>query len=109
MIAGLESALSRLRQMPGMLTAQVNPETEKAAQDALKMAQTLVPVRTGALRDSLQQIITETGAEILARRPYAIYLEYGTRRMSARPFLLPALRESDYPARMIRAMQEAIL
>ena len=47
-------------------------------------------------------------AEILARRPYAIYLEYGTRRMSARPFLIPAAREADYLARMIRAMQEAI-
>ena len=109
MIIGFNSAISRLHAMPQRLSALVNLETEQTAQEALKTAQQLVPVRTGALRNSLQYHPIANGAEILARRPYAIYLEYGTHRMSARPFLLPALRESDYWARMIRAMQEAIL
>ena len=108
-MTGLDSALSRLLQMPRKLDRLVQQETEKTAQEALSRAQSLVPVRTGALRNSLQQSPITNGAEILARRPYAIYLEYGTRRMSARPFLLPALQESDYSARMTRAMQEAIL
>ena len=108
-MTGLAQALSTLQQMPLQLARQVQIETEKTAQEALQKARMLVPVRTGALRNSLQHLPITNGAEILARRPYAIYLEYGTRLMSARPFLLPALKESDYSARMIRAMQEAIL
>lgn len=107
-ITGLDQALSRLHQLPGKLLEHSSIEMEKTAHEVLKTAQAIVPVRTGALRNSLQQNTWAVGAEILARRPYAIYLEYGTRRMSARPFLLPAAREADYLARMIRAMQEAI-
>lgn len=109
MITGLDSALFSLGRLPAQLQQALTLETEKAAQEALKTAQALAPVKTGALRSSLHVLSLPQGAELLASRPYAIYLEYGTRRMSARPFLLPALRASHYSARMRRAMQEAIL
>lgn len=108
-MTGLQSALSGLQRIESRLRANIRKENDQAAQHALKTAQILVPVRTGALRNSLQAQSAPLGMEISAHRPYALYLEYGTKRMSARPYLLPAAREADYPARMLRAMQEAIL
>jgi len=59
-------------------------------------AREVVPVRTGRLRDS---IVAETpimsGDEIKcvisANTEYAIYVEMGTKKMKARPYLKPAL------------------
>lgn len=43
-----------------------------------------------ALADSIVVETTESGAAVRATAPYAPYVEFGTRRMAARPFLAPA-------------------
>lgn len=56
-------------------------------------------VRTGRLRASIthrvkrerDNIYTSVGSRV----KYAPYVELGTRRMKAKPYLLPALKESD--------------
>lgn len=62
--------------------------------DAMKdEAQQIVPVRTGHLRDSI--FTKEMGAMsfiIGADAEYAGFVEYGTSRMMARPFLRPAMQ-----------------
>ncbi len=63
-----------------------------AAQDARRRA----PVRTGRLRRSivpLQLRPDRSGsrAGVWARAPYALWVEIGTRRMRAQPYLRPAL------------------
>lgn len=50
------------------------------------------PVRTGTLRDSIhvedQNIAL---VSVVAGAPYAAYVELGTRKMAAEPYMMPAL------------------
>lgn len=63
------------------------------ANDVLAEAQGIAPVRTGNLRNSGR---VEPGDDQYSRyvhftAEYAAYVEFGTRFMSARPFLTPAV------------------
>ena len=65
----------------------------KAALDTQKDARTLAPVDTGNLRGSIQvrpasPALTE--ASVGPEAEYGVYVEYGTSRMSAQPFMRPA-------------------
>ena len=55
-----------------------------------------VPVRTGALQASVQQSVTRSGTSLVGKIwckgvEYADFIEYGTSRMAARPFMRPAI------------------
>jgi HK97 gp10 family phage protein len=55
-------------------------------------ARQIVPVRTGFLRDSIFHDIVESDLNLMvgATAPYASYVENGTWKMRARPFLRPS-------------------
>jgi HK97 gp10 family phage protein len=57
------------------------------------LAKQLVPVRTGHLRGSIYAKISEWVAEIGSEATYALFVELGTRRMRAQPYLFPAIQE----------------
>lgn len=67
----------------------------RAATRTTTAAKRLAPVDTGRLRASIAQEIGGDDDGLVARVgtnvEYAPYLEFGTSRMSARPFLRPAL------------------
>lgn len=66
----------------------------KAALDIQAGAQRRAPVDTGTLRASIQaKRISATHWEVWVGVDYGIYLEYGTVRMAARPYLRPAVAE----------------
>ena len=56
------------------------------------MARELAPVDTGELRESISFAATDNGAVVYASANHAAMVEYGTSRMSPRPFMLPAAR-----------------
>jgi len=58
-------------------------------------AKELCPVRTGALQESIDNKVEGLVADIGSDIPYARYVEMGTRRKQAQPFLRPALYETD--------------
>lgn len=65
---------------------------DEIAQDA----QDLAPVRTGALRDSIHgDVVEDSPVEVRGRVSadvdYAAYVELGTYKMVAQPYLQPAL------------------
>lgn len=62
----------------------------------LELAQQYVPVRTGALRDSLKVIIGPESKSVIIGTGigYGKYVELGTTKMQARPFLIPALLQA---------------
>jgi HK97 gp10 family phage protein len=72
------------------VTEAVRTVGERMADDARKFC----PVRTGFLRSTIA-LDQPTGAKwvfyLLARAPYAIYVEYGTRRMHPRLFMTRAV------------------
>jgi HK97 gp10 family phage protein len=59
-------------------------------------AQSRVPVRTGQLKRSIGQSISMVEMRIFATAPYAAFVNFGTSRMPARPFMTePAERLED--------------
>ena len=62
---------------------------------------------TGFLRNSVQvDSVTPTEAIIAPHTDYAEFLEFGTSRMAARPFMRPALDENE--AEIIRAVEATV-
>ena len=56
-------------------------------------AKQLVAVDTGALKSSIKEnnITEKNTTEVGSAEDYAVYVEYGTRRQGAQPFLEPAI------------------
>lgn len=81
------------------IAAKAVPMTQRAlaktAYDTEAAAKVLAPVDTGNLMNSI--MAEQAGAltwRVYANADYAIYVEMGTRKMSARPYLEPALRQT---------------
>lgn len=77
------------------LEKQVERGMEDAADQVVRKAKQLVPVDTGKLRASidyeLDKVTSGYVARIFAETEYAIFVEMGTRKMDAQPYLRPAL------------------
>lgn len=87
------AALDRLLYDP---TGPVGEYVDDLGDDVLRRARQLCPVLTGDLRRSLRLQPATRGATgpsgaVVAGSDHAIYVEMGTRRMRAEPFLRPAL------------------
>ena len=59
--------------------------------EVASVAAGLAPKRTGKLADSIGSVRTADGASITAHASYALFVELGTRKMRAQPYLRPAL------------------
>ena len=99
------------RDVLGPLTSKIRRRLELvgrvAAHNIEREAKTLVPVDTGATKNSIS--VDDAGRlawRIGAKTEYAPHLEFGTIPMLARPYLTPAL-EHEAP-RFVRAVGEII-
>ena len=79
----------------GATTIKYNPRREHTASAAGEPPAT----DTGFLVNSITSGVVKEGnafvGEVKASAPYAIHLEFGTTRMSARPFFQPALQQNE--------------
>jgi HK97 gp10 family phage protein len=69
-------------------------------------AKTLCPVLTGTLRRSIHHLTTEKDAvharvQVGPNTPYAGFVEFGTSRMSAQPYMRPAFDIKQDEARQV--------
>lgn len=87
---------NRLPTLAAELKAAGAAHVEKTADNLVTGARQRAPVRTGELRDSIHKEGGGSAATVVASAPYAKYVEYGTSRMSARPFFWPVL-EAERP------------
>jgi len=71
-------------------------------------AKRLAPVDTGRLRNSIAHGADETSAQVGSNVEYAPYVELGTSRMKAQPFLKPAVADNGdtYKGIIESVMQE---
>lgn len=82
---------------------------EEGMQDACHLVEASAvekaPVDTGYLKNSISNKVTRTGAVVdgwvYATAEYAPYIELGTYKMEAQPFLYPALTENQSSIRAI--------
>jgi HK97 gp10 family phage protein len=77
--------------------------------EMVAFARGVAPIRTGFLRDSIFLDLVESDLSLTlgAAASYSSYVEFGTRRTSARPFIRPALDASHQ--RIVDAILSSIL
>jgi HK97 gp10 family phage protein len=71
-------------------------EVARAAYDVESIAKRLVPVLTGTLRRSIHTVFSRGGLRAVVGPSvfYAVFIEFGTRLMSARPYMRPAAAQA---------------
>lgn len=99
---------------------ELNPKISKRVRDVVneislnvqRGAKQRCPVDTGRLRSSIHIIFRKDGlgSEVGTDVEYAPYVEFGTKRMSAQPYLFPAWEEyrDEYVERMTQALNNAV-
>lgn len=84
----------RIREINDRIPNVVSSLIRKAVFDTEALAKLQVPVRTGALKNSLATSLDVRGdvivGEVGTNLHYAAYIEFGTRTSPAQPYLTPA-------------------
>jgi HK97 gp10 family phage protein len=91
-IEGVEKFKAVMQRLDSGMQRYVHRQLTRWAADVKALARRIVPVRTGHLRSSIYAKIQGWVAEIGAEATYAIFVEFGTRYMRARPYLYPAIQ-----------------
>ena len=101
-IRGIGRLQAKLAKLDPLTKAAVTRGVQKAGLKVEGDAKLMAPVDTGALRGSINTsgMTTATGAQasIGTSLEYAPYVELGTSKMSAQPYLQPALQKNKRTA-----------
>jgi len=90
--SGVDRVMDKLTTISEDLKPAVHMVMESNVRKMYVLARHLVPVRTGFLQRTIYWQPTGLMEFVFgAAAPYAAYVEYGTSRMAARPFLRPAV------------------
>jgi HK97 gp10 family phage protein len=86
---------SRIPQTVARTRKELSALVEAAGRSVQAKARVLAPVDTGFLQNSIQMMKTgDLSAVVFVGAEYGVFVEFGTRRMRAQPFLKPALDEA---------------
>lgn len=108
-IDNLRDRLNNLRPRVRRATEQAVQESGRAMERGMK---SLAPVDTGALRDSIRHTVEGTTASAGPGREvdYAAFVEFGTSRMAAQPYVRP-IAEAErhlFPERVRLAVRASL-
>lgn len=114
--AGLRTLGANLGRAAGTVGARGSQVVRATAARVERDAKILAPVDTGNLRNSISTTLTGDGrskvmsAEVGPTASYGRYVELGTSRMAAQPYLFPALdrHEDNFTAAMARIATEGL-
>lgn len=95
--AAVHLDMRRLQQLQAELEPRAQQLLDKVTFDVEADAKQFAPVDTGALKNSIASVLGRLQNIVMVGVEYAIYQEFGTRRMSAHPFLIPALEKHRKP------------
>lgn len=87
--------LAKINRIPAACEAAAAGAVRSAAEAALAAARSMAPVETGRLRASLQLEVDSGRGAVFTDCEYAAAVELGSRRNSARPFMLPAAQAAQ--------------
>lgn len=88
-----ENLQQALQCLDDAVQRNIQEQLERWAMEVREHARALAPVRTGRLRNSIYAKTSGWTVEVGASAEYAIFVEFGTRHMQAKPFLRPAVEE----------------
>lgn len=105
---GLLTLKQRFEALGPDIARKAEREILRTALDIQSTARRRCPVKTGRLRNSVAIGGTRWEITIGTNVEYAPFVEFGTRRMRARPFLFPAFQQEapKLEPRLIRVLQE---
>lgn len=92
-IKGVPQLRAAVGKLDSSLHDQILNCLEKWVFDVYAEATRLVPVRSGYLRSTIYYKIKDWVVTFGATATYAYWVSMGTRKMAARPFLLPAVQK----------------
>ena len=110
-VKGVKETLAQIDLRNKKVRQAVQEQVNKSALNIQREAKKRCPVDTGALRNSITvDFYGIMSAEIGPHMPYAPYVEYGTRKMRAQPFLFPAFEEErpKFEEELARAIKGAV-
>lgn len=104
-ITGLHELNANLDAMIEYFSTEASRVTQEelvsTAYDMAAMMKILAPVDTGNLLDQIEVVQQEDGTiEIRSGANYSLYVEFGTVKMPAQPFMRPAFEEYGVFARV---------
>lgn len=110
-VRGVKETLANINLANSRVRKAVQEQIGKSALNIQFGAKKRCPVRTGALRNSITvDFYGIMSAQIGPHMPYAPYVEYGTRKMRAQPYLFPAFEEErpKFEEGLARAVRGAL-
>ncbi len=93
-VAGAEELRTKLQRLDSGLKRKVSEKLAEIGVLIREKARELAPVRTGRLRGSIYSQLADWILKVGAKVPYARYVEFGTRWIRPRHFLLNAIEEN---------------
>ncbi len=91
MITGIDEVCEALVSAADRISAAAERGVKDACAAVCGDAKSMCPVRTGNLRESIATQSSGTDGTVYAAADYGGYVELGTYKMPAQPFLAPAL------------------
>ena len=88
---GIEELKTKIERLDSALQAKVHDRMKEQAEIVKTVAQSLAPVRTGRLRNSIYAQVEDWIAKVGASASYAVYQEFGTRFIQPVRFLSRAI------------------
>ena len=92
-VKGMTEFQTAMRNFDSAMQKHVHSKLVSWAADVKALAKKIVRVRTGHLRSRIYAEVKEWLVRIGADATYALFVEFGTRYMRARPYLYPAIQE----------------
>lgn len=90
-VKGLDRAQALLRKLAQKMPEKTDQIIEDGAERIFALSQSLVPVDTGRLQISGSHTHTFLSSTVGYYTNYAEFVEYGTSKMGAQPYLRPAI------------------
>ncbi len=99
----------KLRGLTDRMRRNIADKLQLTGQDMVDLARSIVPVRTGFLRDSIffQLVESDLNLTVGAAASYAFFVEFGTRFQRSQPFIRPAL--DAYQQKLLDALVHGVM
>lgn len=108
---GLRAAQNRLNSLADRIAGATEEAISDFADEVVDHMKGVVPVDTGKLRDSIKKEASGLNVTVGPRGvEYASYVEYGTSRGPAQPYVRPTIQwvRANGPARIARRIEGVI-
>lgn len=94
-IEGLENVQAMFEQKMNDITNKLSEGVAESCKVVEADAKAMCPVDTGGLRKSITSEVSGTTGVVGTNKEYAMYVEFGTYKMAAQPYLVPALKGNE--------------